>query len=498
LMKLISAVLGITILASFSEAMMVCYFSSWAVYRPGKGSYDVEDVDPNICTHLMFGFAGLGSNWEIKVLDPYNELCEDYGQCAYNRFNKLKKKNPGLKTILAVGGWNEGSKKYSKMAADPQKRQTFIKSVIKRLKKHGFDGLDMDWEYPTMRGGNPEDKVNFVTLLKELKEAFIPEGFILTAAVSAGKPTIDSAYDIPGMNKYLDIVNVMTYDFHGDWEQFTHHQTLLYKYPGDIGQEWESFNGDFAISYWISHGMDPKKMVMGMGLYGRCWSLANKNEHGIFAPAYSPGPGGFYTEEPGMLGYNEICEHMMHNKWEVVHDPDLNEPYAYCFNWQNVWCGYDDDESLKIKAAYAREKGLGGCMVWSIDTDDFHGTCTGRSHHLTKTIHETFLNGDITLPPPPTTTTRDPNLPTEPTTRRTTTTTTLEPQPPPSEHCFGPGNNPHPTDCSIFYQCINAGDHWIEFESSCGAGMLYNPFSKVCDREEVVCAVGDICPDNCT
>ena len=131
---------------------MVCYFSSWAVYRPGKGSYDVEDVDPNICTHLMFGFAGLGSNWEIKVrgsktptshnsknykivkmannshqwnkfinnynlqvLDPYNELCEDYGQCAYNRFNKLKKKNPGLKTILAVGGWNEGSKKYSKV-----------------------------------------------------------------------------------------------------------------------------------------------------------------------------------------------------------------------------------------------------------------------------------------------------------------------------------------------------------------------------------------------
>ena len=78
--------------------------------------------------------------------------------------------------------------------------------------------------------------------MKELKEAFEPEGFILTAAVSAGKPTIDKAYNIAEMNKYLDIVNIMTYDFHGDWEQFTHHQTPLYQYPGDVGESWEDFN----------------------------------------------------------------------------------------------------------------------------------------------------------------------------------------------------------------------------------------------------------------
>lgn len=92
---------------------MVCYFGSWAVYRYGNGKFDVETIDPYICTHLVFGFAGLGSDNRIKVLDPWNELCDNYGKCAYDRFTALKQQNPGLITTLAVGGWNEGSTKYS-------------------------------------------------------------------------------------------------------------------------------------------------------------------------------------------------------------------------------------------------------------------------------------------------------------------------------------------------------------------------------------------------
>ncbi|ROT67648.1 Pjchi-3 [Penaeus vannamei] len=113
---------------------MVCYFGSWAVYRQGLGKFDVEDIDPKICTHAIFGFAGLS-------------------------FTALKQQNANMKAILAVGGWNEGSAKYSTMAADPARRNRFITSSIDLLKKHGFDGLDMDWEYPTQRGGNPEDYV---------------------------------------------------------------------------------------------------------------------------------------------------------------------------------------------------------------------------------------------------------------------------------------------------------------------------------------------------
>ena len=101
---------------------MVCYYGSWAVYRQGKGKFDVEDIDPFLCTHIVFGFAGLGSDNKIAVLDPWNELCDNYGKCGYDRFTALKNTNPNLVTTLAVGGWNEGSAKYSAVQSHSSKR----------------------------------------------------------------------------------------------------------------------------------------------------------------------------------------------------------------------------------------------------------------------------------------------------------------------------------------------------------------------------------------
>ncbi|KAG7177549.1 Acidic mammalian chitinase-like 1, partial [Homarus americanus] len=276
--------------AAANDGLMVCYYGSWAVYRRGNGKFDVEAIDPAICTHLMFGFAGLGSDNKIK--------------CAYNRFTALKARNTNLVTILAVGGWNEGSPKYSTMSSSASTRKIFVDSSIELLKEHNFDGLDMDWEYPTQRGGKPEDKVNFISLLSDLSTALHANNMILTAAVSAGKLTIDPAYDIPGMAKHLDIVNLMAYDLHGAWDPYTHHQSGLYQYPDDTGDN-VYLNQDFAVRYWIDGGMPSTKIVLGVPLYGRCWKLdSNTEEHGYYAPARNPGPAGPYTRTPGFLGYN--------------------------------------------------------------------------------------------------------------------------------------------------------------------------------------------------
>lgn len=94
---------------------MVCYYGSWAVYRPGNGKFDVEHIDPFVCTHIVYGFAGLGSDNTMIPLDPYNDLAENWGKGAYLRFTGLKKKNPELKALIAIGGWNEGSEKYSQV-----------------------------------------------------------------------------------------------------------------------------------------------------------------------------------------------------------------------------------------------------------------------------------------------------------------------------------------------------------------------------------------------
>lgn len=218
-----------------SQKALLCYYGTWAVYRPGNGKFDVENIDPHVCTHIVYSFAGLGPDNRIKVLDAWNDLPDNWGKNAFGRFVGLKKRNPNLKALLAIGGWNEGSLKYSNMAATVQSRRIFIDSVVQMLSKYGFDGLDLDWEYPANRGGKPQDKQNFAQLLREMRVEFNKHGYMMTAAVSAGKNAIDSAYDVPTMSQTLDFINVMAYDYHGGWEQKTGHNAPLYARADEIG-----------------------------------------------------------------------------------------------------------------------------------------------------------------------------------------------------------------------------------------------------------------------
>ncbi|KAK8736740.1 hypothetical protein OTU49_004625, partial [Cherax quadricarinatus] len=489
---LLSTLAALLALSAASDGVMVCYYGSWAVYRPDNGKFDVENIDPAICTHLIFGFAGLGSDNKIRVLDPYNELCENYGKCAYDRFNALKDKNAELVTILAVGGWNEGSTKYSQMAASAGTRQTFVDSSVEMLKTHNFDGLDMDWEYPTQRGGNPEDKENFVSLLSDLKTALHAEGMILTAAVSAGKLTIDPAYDIPAMAENIDIVNLMAYDLHGAWETYTHHQSGLYPYPDDTGDN-VYLNQDFAVRYWIDGGMPSTKIALGVPLYGRCYKLDySTDETGYYAPASQPGPAGPYTRSPGFLGYNEICEFQKdEGDWVVEIAPGMNEPYTYSYNHERIWCSYDDHDSCVIKADYAKSMNLAGMMVWSIETDDFLGYCDERPFDLIKTLRETFTGEVIPTPPTPPTTTADPDA-------TTTPSTTTRGPPPPDGVCSKPGLNPDPENCHHYYLCApNTENGYDATEEICPEGTLFNPNANICDWSYSVCAIGNICENDC-
>jgi chitinase len=214
---------------------LLCYYGTWAVYRPGNGKFDVENIDPSVCTHIVYSFVGLGDDHRIRVLDAWNDLPDNWGKNAMGRFVALKKRNPTLKALVAIGGWNEGSLKYSNMAADASSRRTFISSVVAFLSQHSFDGLDLDWEYPANRGGRPQDKQNFAKLLQEMRAEFTPRGWLMTAAVSAGKDAIDSAYDVPVMSQTLDFINVMAYDYHGGWEKVTGLNAPLTARPDETG-----------------------------------------------------------------------------------------------------------------------------------------------------------------------------------------------------------------------------------------------------------------------
>jgi len=485
---------------------VVCYWGTWANYRPKEGKFTPESVDGTLCTHLIYSFAGLdGSKNIIKSLDTWMDLEKDYGLAGFKKATDLKKKWPHLKVMIAIGGWNEGSVKYSKMAKHPKSRSAFVNSTLDFLKKHSFDGLDLDWEYPSKRGGAPDDKKNFVLLTKDLKEAFIPHKYLLTAAIGAGKATIDISYDVAGMYKYLDLVNVMAYDLHGKWDKKTGHNAPIRPRPDEQGGN-VYLNIEYIVEYLIKKGARPEKTVLGVPLYGRSFLLSNPANNHIGAQARATSFAGPLTREQGFLGYNEICKELgtPNHTWTVVWEKCHMAPYMVK---GDRWVSYDDERSARLKANIAFEQKLGGVMVWSIETDDFNGYCAedpevGGPYRypmlkaLNTALSDKERGVDVRLEEEdmecdPKDYTVKHNVPViegndidEPVADQETSH-----QPPPPSGgtgvCVKPNEpNRDPTDCSQFYLCANGVPHLL----SCRPGTLYSPSLMTCDHAfNVVC-----------
>jgi chitinase len=123
-----------------------------------------------LCTHLIYTFFGIAEDGSLEILNPQIDLDKNNGKGYIKKFNKLKKINPQLKTLAAIGGGNEKSSKYSRIVQDPVKRKRFARQAKKFVLQYGFNGIDMDWEYPAQNGGSASDKQNFVRFLKDIKK----------------------------------------------------------------------------------------------------------------------------------------------------------------------------------------------------------------------------------------------------------------------------------------------------------------------------------------
>ncbi|XP_014210222.1 probable chitinase 10 [Copidosoma floridanum] len=356
---------------TFGGRKLVCYFTNWAWYRPGAGKYLPEDIDPSLCTHIVYGFAVLDyEGLVIKMHDSWADVDNRF----YERVTALTKK--GIKVLIGLGGWNDSQgDKYSRLVNNPAARKRFVQDILRFIEKHGFSGLDLDWEYPVCwqvdcGSGPKSDKQGFSEWARELSEAFRPRGLLLSAAVSSSKRVIDHGYDVPKLASYLDWIAVMAYDYHGQWDKKTGHLAPLYYYPGD---DYDYFNANFSMRYWISKGAPAHRLVMGTPMYGQSFTLAQPGNSGLQAHAPGPGQAGEFTRAAGFLAFYEICSKVKRDGWTVVKDPEGRiGPYA---TRGDQWVGYDDVSDVARKAKFIRDLDLGGGMIWALDLDDFRNSC---------------------------------------------------------------------------------------------------------------------------
>ncbi|KAA0201537.1 hypothetical protein HAZT_HAZT005430 [Hyalella azteca] len=373
---------------------VVCYFTNWAWYRQGIGKYKPEDIDPSLCTHIVYGFAVLdGTRLLIKPHDTW----ADYDNEFYKKVTDLKAK--GVKVLIAIGGWNDSAgDKYSRLVNSAEARRKFTAHVVEFILKHNFDGLDLDWEYPKCwqvecNKGPESDKPAFSAWIRELHAAFQPHGLLLSAAVSPSYKVIDAGYEVPELNRYLDWIAVMTYDYHGHWDKKTGHVAPMFHHPESLVPE---FNANYTIHYWLAHGADRKKLVMGMPMYGQSFALASATDNGLNANSYGRGEAGEFTRAGGFLAYYEICDRIMNRGYTVVRDPQSTiGPYAYK---GGQWFGFDDISMIRYKSRYVKDMGLGGAMIWALDLDDFRNRCGCEEHPLLRTINRELR--DYPIPDP--------------------------------------------------------------------------------------------------
>ncbi|KAL3677153.1 hypothetical protein R1sor_027101 [Riccia sorocarpa] len=326
-------------------------------YWPGwsESITPAASINATLFTHLFYAFA--------KIENTTSLLKPEEGETAiFKTFSQtVKSINEDVKTLISI---STSGPEFQRVMQTPESRQAFINSSVNLARSNGFDGLDLDYEFPQSQA----EMDNFSSFLTEWRQAAdgqrdsVP--LLLTAAVyykSVVKNVGVGAYPIESISKNLDFINVMCYDFHGSWDvTATGPNTNLYDPDSDL-------SADSGIRSWLDSGLPSEKAVLGLTLYGRSWLLKNQSEAaGLNAPAVAAGPPQPISQTAGIFFYSEVKKFIQEKNATVVHDEKLVTAYSYA---DDVWVSYEDPVIIDTKVKYTNEKSLGGYFFWAIQQD---------------------------------------------------------------------------------------------------------------------------------
>ncbi|HEY5408053.1 MAG TPA: glycoside hydrolase family 18 protein [Ginsengibacter sp.] len=349
MIRLISFILLFSLATSFCNAQKEKDKNDIAViaYYAGRTSL-IDSFQVEKLTHLIFSFCHLKGN-SLSVDNKRDSA-------TIVSMVELKKRNPQLKIILSLGGWG-GCKTCSDVFSTNKGRKAFSKSVKHLSNYFGTDGIDLDWEYPTISGFpghpyGPADKTNFTALIKKLRKKLGTKQEISFAAGGFTK-YIDSSVEWKKIMPEINRVNLMSYDLTSGFSKFSGHHTPLYSTP----QQAESV--DNGVRRLIAAGVPPGKIAIGAAFYARLFEVTDTSNNGLYQPAH------FYHG----LSYSRFADTINTNNGFIQYwDSLAKAPYA--FNIQRkILATYDDSESIKLKTEYVIKNKLNGVMFWQLAED---------------------------------------------------------------------------------------------------------------------------------
>ena len=372
------------------EKRIVGYWIEWGIYG---SNYQPMDTPFEKLTHLNYAFAKINPDYTIAPFDTYAATDKNYPgdtwdqslRGCYNQINNVhKRQHPHLKTLISIGGWTL-SGLFSDAALTDSRRTIFADSCVEFLRTYGFDGIDIDWEYPCGGGldanvARPEDKQNFTLLLAKIREklnaAAKTDGraYLLTVAVGAGLDKIANT-EVDAYHEHLDWINVMSYDFFGAWDlaQTGHHAGFEWNPAAGESLTQRSYNARTAIDAFLAAGVPSGKIVPGLAFYGRAWSGVPFANNGLFQPASAIAPGTWDDWSSGLTGVNDFTqiEAFITTGGYARHwDPIAKAVWAYHpTQFGGHFISYEDAQSIGVKADYLREHDLGGFMFWEVTAD---------------------------------------------------------------------------------------------------------------------------------
>ncbi len=333
-------------------------------YVAGYRDFDFETIAAEKLTHINYAFANIVDGkvaFDSAPIDGKILKTEDV-----LKMQALKKKNPDLKILVSVGGWT-WSGGFSDAALTAESRAKLANSSAEFILQNQLDGIDFDWEYPNQTGaGNThriEDIENFTLLMKACRESLdslsklTGKYYLLTIATGANDTYIKNT-QMGEVQKHLDFINIMTYDFYSGYNTQTGHHANL---SPSIKPEMDKNSVHHAVKIHLEAGIPKEKLNVGIPFYGRMWGGVHANRNnGLFAPART------HAE---IIYYRTIKEEHLNNPdSKVFWDDKAQVPYLYNAT-DSIFISFENQRSIAIKLEYVKEQELSGVMFWEYSDD---------------------------------------------------------------------------------------------------------------------------------